>query len=78
MNDPDPEKTRQTLGLKRAEMLSVTGVHSMTWQKWAKKERKPPKIAYQYFRLLIWLATHYPAAMNHWKREVEKDVYKTK
>lgn len=55
---------REQLGLTKAEMARLMGVHWNTWHKWETGEHPAPACAMQYMAVLLSLKLHAPKAYS--------------
>jgi DNA-binding transcriptional regulator YiaG len=51
----DFKGARLKLGLTQQKMADLCGIHLQTWVKWERGEQKPPAIARQHVKTLLWL-----------------------
>jgi DNA-binding transcriptional regulator YiaG len=71
MNEPvDLVAAQETLGLTREALAQVMGVHRQTLAKWQRGEQKPPAVAVQMVRLLLWL--HARGLFAAWRAAVAR------
>lgn len=67
VTDPDFNAVQQKLGMTREALAKAMGVHRQTLAKWQRGEQKPPAVARQLARLLLWLHARglLPAWLTH-------------